>query len=178
MMYSDDHERPYYSVIDRMYTVRAMVDRAGAVVERVAYDGYGRPYLRESAGRGDFTHDGSISSGDQTRFDLARAASIWDPRADLDDDGDVDAADETLFDAKRPTWDPSSIDFGSGPTVAQAFSDVDNPYFPALNDSQNGQGFQGVPHFALDTIVRWFVTSLDSRTRSGSSAYLRGNDRG
>ncbi len=138
MMYNDGDSRPYYYVLDRMFNVRALIDRAGAIVERIAYDGYGQPLIRESAGRGDMNNSTTIVSGDETRFDSAKAASIWDPRADLDDDGDVDSTDETLFDAKRPTWDPAGLDFPPG--VAQAFSDVDNPYL-----------FQGVPHFALDT---------------------------
>jgi hypothetical protein len=76
-----------------------------------------------------------MNSTDTTRFTAAKNATIWDPRADLDDDGDVDAADQTLFDAKDDDWDATPT-----VTVAQAFSDVGNPYM-----------FQGVPHFALDT---------------------------
>jgi len=53
----------------------------------------------------------------------------------MDDDGDVDTDDQTLFDAKSPTW--SGI---PQVTVAQAFSDVGNPFM-----------FQGRVHFALDT---------------------------
>jgi hypothetical protein len=76
-----------------------------------------------------------MNSTDTSRFTAAKNATIWDPRADLDDDGDVDSNDQTLFDAKDDDW-------GANPTVtvAQAFSDVGNPYM-----------FQGVPHFALDT---------------------------
>lgn len=142
MMFRDSDSRPYYYVIDRMYNVRALIDRAGAIVERIAYDGYGRPYIREPCGRGDMDSNTQILSGDATRFAAAKSpgATIWDARADMDDDSDVDSADQTLFDAKRPTWDPYDVEFGSGPTVAQAFSDVGNPYM-----------FQGVPHFALDT---------------------------
>jgi hypothetical protein len=132
------------------FNVRALIDRAGAIVERIAYDGYGQPHIRESCGRCDMDNSTTIIAGDETRFDLAKntcsSGCIWDPRADLDAErarggsvkGDFPNASETLFDAKRPTWDPVSIDFG--PTVAQAFSDIDNPYL-----------FQGVPHFALDT---------------------------
>lgn len=138
MMYNDGDSRPYYYVLDRMFNVRALIDRAGAIVERIAYDGYGQPLIRESCGRGDMDNSSTMVAADATRFDDADANSIWDPRADLDDDGDVDSADETLFDAKRSTWDPAGLDFPPG--VAQAFSDVDNPYL-----------FQGVPHFALDT---------------------------
>ncbi|HWM29735.1 MAG TPA: hypothetical protein VNQ14_14845, partial [Woeseiaceae bacterium] len=60
-----------------------------------------------------------------------------DPRCDMDDDGDVDSADQTLYNAKDFLWPLPSSD---QPTVAQAFSDVGNPYM-----------FQGVPHFAIDT---------------------------
>ncbi len=135
MMYDDDSASPYYFVVDRMYNARSIIDRAGAIVERYAYDSYGRPRIRESCGRGDMNQDSIMNSTDTTRFDAAKAGSIWDPRADLDDDGDVDADDETLYDAKLPDWDS-----GSTPTVAQAFSDVGNWYM-----------FQGVPHLALDT---------------------------
>src|SRR6202008_2577742 len=48
---SDD--RPYYYVLDRMYSVRYLVDRAGAIVERYCYDEYGKPLIREAIGRGD-----------------------------------------------------------------------------------------------------------------------------
>jgi len=137
MMYRDSDSRPYYYVVDRMYNVRMLIDRAGAVVERYAYDSYGRPRIRESAGRGDMDDDTLMGSSDTTRFTNAKNGSIWDPRADLDDDGDVDSADQTLYDAKQPNWTGEGFD---GPTVAQAFSDVDNPYM-----------FQGVTHFALDT---------------------------
>jgi len=119
-----------------MYNVRLLLDRAGAIVERYAYDSYGRPRIRESCGRGDMNNDTKMSSGDTTRFDDANDDTIWDPRADMDDDGDVDAADETAYDLKYSDWS------GAGPPVdpRQAFSDVGNPFM-----------FQGIPHFALDT---------------------------
>ncbi|GMU26356.1 MAG: hypothetical protein AMXMBFR16_12610 [Candidatus Uhrbacteria bacterium] len=119
-----------------MYNVRLLLDRAGAIVERYAYDSYGRPRIRESCGRGDMNNDTKMSSGDTTRFDDANDDTIWDPRADMDDDGDVDANDETAYDLKYSDWS------GAGPPVdpRQAFSDVDNPFM-----------FQGIPHFALDT---------------------------
>lgn len=121
---------------DRMYNVRLLLDRAGAIVERYAYDSYGRPRIRESCGRGDMNDDTKLSSTDTTRFDDANDDTIWDPRADMDDDGDVDANDETLYDNKYSDWS------GAGPPVdpRQAFSDKDNPFM-----------FQGIPHFALDT---------------------------
>lgn len=137
MMYADSTSRPYYYTWDRMYNVYAMIDRAGAIVERTAYDGYGRPYIRESCGRGDMNSTSDITSVDTARFDAAKAGTIFDPRADIDDDGDVDSTDQTLFDNKKAQWDPLEENF---PTVAQAFSDVRNPYL-----------FQGVPHFAFDT---------------------------
>jgi len=46
--YVDEHllmltgTKPYYYVLDRMYNVRLLLDRAGAIVERYAYDSYGR----------------------------------------------------------------------------------------------------------------------------------------
>src|SRR5439155_2403918 len=94
---------------------------------------------RESCGRGDMNQDTKMNGTDDSRFALAKAGTIWDPRADMDDDGDVDSADQTLYDAKRPDWNIVACD-GTGPTVAQAFSDVGNWYM-----------FQGVPHLALDT---------------------------
>jgi len=137
MMYDDDTDRPYYYVTDRMHNVRVIVDRAGAIRERYAYDPYGRPLIRELCGRGDMNDDTRMTTTpDDSRFAAAKDGSIWDPRADLDDDGDVDGADETAYHNKKPTW--SSV--MSAPTVSQAFSDFDNPY-----------AFQGVPHFALDT---------------------------
>lgn len=140
--YVDEHllmitgSKPYYYVLDRMYNVRLLLDRAGAIVERYAYDSYGRPRIRESCGRGDMNDDTKMTSTDTTRFDDANADTIWDPRADMDDDGDVDAGDETAYDAKYSDWS------GVSPTVdpRQAFSAKGNPYM-----------FQGIPHFALDT---------------------------
>jgi hypothetical protein len=137
MMYDDDTDRPYYYVTDRMHNVRVLVDRAGAIRERYAYDPYGRPLIRELCGRGDMNNDTRMTTTpDDARFEDAEDDTIWDPRADLDDDGDVDGDDVTAYHAKKPTW--SSV--MSAPTVSQAFSDFDNPYM-----------FQGVPHFALDT---------------------------
>lgn len=46
-----DLDRRYYFALDRQYSVRAVVDRAGAIVETMFYDDYGRPFIRESAGR-------------------------------------------------------------------------------------------------------------------------------
>ena len=131
--------RPYYYVLDRAYSVWALVDRAGALVERYCYDEYGRLRLRESAGRGDMDHDSDLDSTDRTRVSstMGLNPSIWDPRADLDDDGDCDAADLTAYDAKDNNWPPQAY-----PTVAQAFSDFGNPF-----------GFQGRVHFALDTLA-------------------------
>ncbi len=89
-----------------------------------------------SARPGNFSHYTKMSSADTSRFYDALNANIWDPRADMDDDGDVDATDETLYLAKYGDWSG----FNPPVTVAQAFSDVGNPFM-----------FQGVPHFALDT---------------------------
>jgi YD repeat-containing protein len=147
MMYDDDTDRPYYFVTDRMHNVRVIVDRAGAIRERYAYDPYGRPLIRELCGRGDMNDDTRMTTTpDDSRFSAAKAGSIWDPRADLDDDGDVDGADETAYHNKKPTW--SSV--MSAPTVSQAFSDFDNPYM-----------FQGVPHFALDTAANATAEQLN-----------------
>jgi len=91
----------------------------------------------------------------------------------MDDDGDVDANDETLYDNKYSDWS------GAGPPVdprqaldttrdcvagasltnawrissrqGQAFRDKGNPFMPALYVAKRCQGFQGIPHFALDT---------------------------
>lgn len=116
--------------------MRLLLDRAGAILERYAYDSYGRPRIRESCGRGDMNDDTKMSSTDTTRFDDANDDTIWDPRADMDDDGDVDAADETAYDNKYSDWS------GAFPSVdpRQAFSDKGNPFM-----------FQGIPHFALNT---------------------------
>jgi hypothetical protein len=147
MMYDDDTDRPYYYVTDRMHNVRVIVDRAGAIRERYAYDPYGRPLIRELCGRGDMNDDTRMTTTpDDSRFAAAKDGSIWDPRADLDDDGDVDGADETAYHNKKPTW--SSV--MSAPTVSQAFSDFDNPY-----------AFQGVPHFALDTAANATAEQLN-----------------
>lgn len=51
-----------------MYNVRQLLDRAGAIVERYAYDSYGRPRIRESCGRGDTNDDTKLSSTDSPRF--------------------------------------------------------------------------------------------------------------
>ncbi|KKL09866.1 hypothetical protein LCGC14_2561590, partial [marine sediment metagenome] len=135
MMHSDETDRPYYYVLDRLYNVWLLVDRAGSIVERYAYDAYGRPLIRESVGRGDMDNDTDMDGVDSTRVSDARAGTIWDPRADLDDDGDVDWGDRFIYDIKDNNWPPAA-----SPTVSQAFSDVGNPFM-----------FQGRPHFAIDT---------------------------
>jgi len=66
----------------------------------------------------------------------SESGSIWDPRGDVDDDGDVDLTDRTLYMSKDNNWPPQS----SSTVVAQAFSDVGNPFM-----------HQGRPHFAIDT---------------------------
>ncbi len=54
---------------DRMYNVRGMMDRQGGIVERYAYDPYGLPLIRESAGRGDMNNDIIIDTAtDRSRF--------------------------------------------------------------------------------------------------------------
>ena len=50
--------------------------------------GCGRPYIRESCGRGNMDDNTIMNSTDTSRFTAARNGTIWDPRADLDDDGD------------------------------------------------------------------------------------------
>lgn len=131
MMYSDGHEVPYYYVIDRMYNVRGIVDYCGSIIERYCYDSYGRPLIRESAGRGDSDNDNDLDSTDPN----AVLAGGFDPRMDVYEDGVRNITDWTALNNKRSNWYPAT-----SPTVAQAFSDVDNMY-----------PFQGVPHFAIDT---------------------------
>jgi len=130
---SDDW--PYYYIQDRMYNVRGLMDRQGALVERYAYDPYGLPLIRESAGRGDMNND---TGNDQTRFNAALfpGPSIQDPRADVNADGNRDSSDSAPWATKEAIWDETT------PTVAQAFSDVGNPFM-----------FQGVLHFAIDTAI-------------------------
>ncbi|MFO0972934.1 MAG: dockerin type I repeat-containing protein [Phycisphaerae bacterium] len=135
-MYNDDLKQPYYYALERMYSVWAMIDRTGAIVERVMYDGYGRPYIRESAGLGDMNNDSVLDSTDATRVAAAIAGTIWDPRADVNGDGVVDSKDQDSYDEKEPTWQDWP---GNDLVVAQTFSDVGNWYL-----------FQGVPHVALD----------------------------
>ena len=147
--------------------MRFLVDRAGALVERYCYESSGKPLtcplrrevvsrVRESCGRGDFNHDTELTSDDRNRLTSAYTSggSIWDPRGDLDDDGDVDDLD--LYDVKDDLWAPGP----PSPVVAQAFSDVGNPYM-----------FQGVPHFALDT-----ATSATSPTLPLNQHRARFND--
>jgi hypothetical protein len=131
MMYHDGHEVPYYYAIDRMYDVVGLVDYCGSIIERYCYDSYGRPLIRESAGRGDSDNDTDLDMTDQN----AVLAGGFDPRMDVSEDGVRNITDWVALLSKRSNWYPAT-----SPTVAQAFSDVDNPYM-----------FQGVPHFALDT---------------------------
>jgi len=161
-----DDDRPYYFTLDRMYNVRFVVDRAGALVERYMYDAYGRPHIRESCGRGDMNNETTLTSTDDTRFTAAKNATIWDPRADMDDDGDIDANDQTAFDNKVTVWPPPT--FGA-PNVKWAFSVVGNPFM-----------FQGRPHFALDTAADATEGKLmvnDHRARPEDVATGRWNTR-
>jgi len=125
MMFRDSDSRPYYYVLDRMYTVRKIIDRAGAIVESYFYDSYGQPHVQESCGRGDMNDDSSLGSTDTSRVAAAVAGSIWDPRADMDDDGNVDANDQKIYNNKQPIWDSFSLSDGTGPTVNHAFSVAD-----------------------------------------------------
>ncbi len=135
----ENDDRPYYFTLDRQYNVRGVVDRAGSLREVYRYDEYGRLLNRESRGRGDMDNDGDMETAggsiDLTRFNAAASSFIWDPRADIDDDGDIDATDNTRRISSAAAWYPAV-----SPTVAQAFSDVGNPF-----------GWQGRVHFALDT---------------------------
>jgi RHS repeat-associated protein len=137
MMFSEALGLPYYFAIDKDYSVRALVDKTGALIERYCYDPYGNPLIRESTGRGDLFNSSLPGDDNGLRFAAAKDACtsgcIWDPRADIDADGDVDGDDQDAYDALASTW-------GAYPTVAQAFSGVGNPF-----------AFQGRPHFALDT---------------------------
>ncbi len=115
-------QNPYYYVLDRMYGVSAIVDRAGAMVERYAYGAYGRPLIRESCGRGDMDNDTDMHpTVDGWRVKDAAGGDIWDPRADMDDDGDVDATNETLYETKDDDWPPQTR---TGPTVGPAIDTV------------------------------------------------------
>ncbi|MCG8406225.1 MAG: hypothetical protein MI923_13595, partial [Phycisphaerales bacterium] len=136
MMYSEEADRPYYYTIDRMYNVRSVVDRAGAVVERYAYNPYGRPQIRQSAGRGDMDNNTDITGADTTRYSGVQSGSGWDPRADMNDDGSVNGLDNSAYGAALAAWKETN------PQVGWAFSRVDNPFM-----------FQGRPHMAIDSLA-------------------------
>ncbi|MCG8405489.1 MAG: hypothetical protein MI923_09860, partial [Phycisphaerales bacterium] len=151
MMYSEEADRPYYYTIDRMYNVRSVVDRGGAIVERYAYDPFGRPLIRQSAGRGDMNNDTDVTGTDTTRYTGAFNGTGWDPRADMNDDGSVNGLDNSPYGTALTTWVEAT------PAVSQAFSDVGNPFM-----------FQGRPHMAIDTAASVTVGNLmlnDHRAR-------------
>jgi len=77
MMFRDSVSRLYYYVLDRMYNVRRLVDRAGALVERYLYDGYGRPYIRELCGRRDMDNDTVLGSTHTSRVADAKDGTGW-----------------------------------------------------------------------------------------------------
>ncbi|MCG8406468.1 MAG: hypothetical protein MI923_14825 [Phycisphaerales bacterium] len=136
MMYSEEADRPYYYTIDRLYNVRSVVDRAGAVVERYAYNPYGRPQIRQSAGRGDMDNNTDITATDTSRYGGVQSGTGWDSRADMNDDGSVNGLDNSAYGAALATWKETS------PQVGWAFSRVDNPFM-----------FQGRPHMAIDSLA-------------------------
>ncbi len=129
-------ETPYYYAIDRMYNVRYLLDQTGAIVESYAYDPYGRPLIRECAGRGDMTGNSVLNfTANNNQFTRSRNCQIFDPRADMNADGVVDVNDQSEYDAKKLIWT------GSAPSsVKTARSLVGNPYM-----------FQGRPHYVFDT---------------------------
>ncbi len=138
--------KTFYYAIDRMYNVRTLIDSAGAIVESYAYDPYGKPLIREAAGRGDMTGDAIVNlTVDEDQFDDACNCTTFDPRADLNDDGYIDSADESLFYAKAAIWD------GTGPAdVKLARSLVGNPYM-----------FQGRPNFIFATDMTGEATDAE-----------------
>ncbi len=89
--------RPDYYLLDRTYNVRALVDRAGALVERCCYHPYGQLLLHESAGRGDFDNDTDMDGTDTARFMAVLGNTKWDPRTDLDDDGAITSLDASAY---------------------------------------------------------------------------------
>lgn len=97
-------QEAYYLLKD-LYTVAAIVDEAGNILEAYTYTGYGLPTTVEMGGitctRGDVNGDGSVDVADTAAFQAVISGADTDPvhicAADIDGDGDVDAIDEDLL---------------------------------------------------------------------------------
>jgi YD repeat-containing protein len=174
MMYDDDTDRPYYYVTDRMHNVRVLVDRAGAIRERYAYDPYGRPLtcplcpprrmsrVRELCGRGDMNNDTRMTTTpDDTRFSAAKAGVLDSPLRPKDAGSRCDPSRRATGrrvkeDPRADLDDDGDVDgddetayHNKKPTWSSVMSAP--TVSQAFSDFDNPYMFQGVPHFALDT---------------------------
>jgi RHS repeat-associated protein len=89
---------------DVQFSVAAVVDSEGALLERVEYDPYGQAQHHY---RGDINGAGGVTQADVDLADLAKTHSIGDAiynaDADIDRDGEVEQSDVDAIDAQKGT---------------------------------------------------------------------------
>jgi hypothetical protein len=157
-----------------MHNVRVLVDRAGAIRERYAYDPYGRPLtcplcpprrmsrVRELCGRGDMNNDTRMTTTpDDTRFSAAKAGVLDSPLRPKDAGSRCDPSRRATGrrvkeDPRADLDDDGDVDgddetayHNKKPTWSSVMSAP--TVSQAFSDFDNPYMFQGVPHFALDT---------------------------
>ncbi len=99
-----DYEATYYHLTDVQFSTVGIVDGAGSLLERVAYDPYGSARHQWA---GDVDGDGAVLVNDRDIIEIllmtapGRSIDISDPRynvdADVNGDGEVSSADQTAI---------------------------------------------------------------------------------
>lgn len=94
----------FYTLTDRLYSVLALVDITGGVIERVRYTSYGAPQVEHLA---DLDGDGEVTATDKAYIDSFTASfpitvgdPSFDPEADANQDGVVSKSDATYVNVR------------------------------------------------------------------------------
>ncbi len=148
--WTESGDSEFFYLTDAMFSVRALLNSAGDMHERIDYTPYGVAMHRYAA---DINNDGLVDFFDVSKFtdDLdvstpGDASSGYNPDADFDGDGLLDFFDVSAFLANFGNFG------GTGSDVPDGW--ISNPGF--ANDSDNSIGYDG---YAFD-----FAGATDSGT--------------